>query len=86
MTHQQVIDAFRARIRELKQQHSDAQFTNLPGTPEDRGNRFVAVIDSIVSNPGVLLPWKELVNVCAEEGIWSVVDAAHSVGQEVRSR
>ncbi|THH33200.1 hypothetical protein EUX98_g987 [Antrodiella citrinella] len=82
MTHQQIIDAFRARVRELKQLHPQTQFTNLPGSPDDKGNRFVAVIDSIASNPGVLLPWKELVKVCVEEGIWSVLDAAHSVGQE----
>jgi hercynylcysteine S-oxide lyase len=43
----------------------------------------VAVIDSIVSNPGVLLPWKEMVQLCREEGVWSVIDAAHSIGQEV---
>lgn len=42
----------------------------------------MAVIDSIVSNPGVLMPWKELVKICKEEGIWSVIDAAHSIGQE----
>jgi len=42
----------------------------------------VAIIDSIVSNPGVLMPWKELVKICKEEGIWSVIDAAHSIGQE----
>lgn len=83
MTHQEIIDAFRARVRELKQKHSDVKFTNNPGSEGD-GNRFVAVIDSIVSMPGVLLPWKELVNICAEEGIWSVLDAAHSIGQEVR--
>lgn len=84
MTHEQIVDAFRARVRELKQLHSQSQFTNLPRTPDDNGNKFVAVIDSIVSNPGVLLPWKELVKVCEEEGIWSVIDAAHSVGQEVK--
>jgi len=42
----------------------------------------VAIIDSIVSNPGVLLPWKELVSICKEEQVWSVIDAAHSIGQE----
>ena len=41
------------------------------------------MIDSIVSNPGVLLPWKELVTICKEENVWSIVDAAHSIGQEV---
>jgi dTDP-4-amino-4,6-dideoxygalactose transaminase len=42
----------------------------------------VAVIDSIASNPGVLLPWKEMVNICREEGVWTIIDAAHSIGQE----
>jgi selenocysteine lyase/cysteine desulfurase len=37
----------------------------------------------VVSNPGVLLPWKEMVAICKDEGIWSVIDAAHSIGQEV---
>lgn len=83
MTHQQIVEAFRTRVREIKERHSNTSFTNLPGTPEDKGNRFVTVIDAIASNPGVLLPWKELVKVCAEEGVWSVIDAAHSVGQEV---
>jgi selenocysteine lyase/cysteine desulfurase len=41
------------------------------------------VIDSIVAQPGALLPWKQLVQICREEGVWSVVDAAHSIGQEV---
>ena len=43
----------------------------------------VVVIDSITSNPGVLLPWKEMVQICKDEGVWSVIDAAHSIGQEV---
>jgi hercynylcysteine S-oxide lyase len=28
------------------------------------------------------MPWKEMVKICKEEGVWSVVDAAHSIGQE----
>lgn len=47
-----------------------------------KSKNVVAVIDSIVSNPGVLLPWQELVDICRENGIWSLVDAAHSIGQE----
>jgi hercynylcysteine S-oxide lyase len=45
--------------------------------------KIVAVIDGIISNPGILLPWKEMVTICKEEGVWSVIDAAHSIGQEV---
>jgi hypothetical protein len=44
---------------------------------------MVAVIDSIVSAPGVYMPWREMVQICREEGVWSVVDGAHSIGQEV---
>ncbi|PFH44955.1 hypothetical protein AMATHDRAFT_164401 [Amanita thiersii Skay4041] len=47
------------------------------------GKNRIAIVDSIVSNPGVLLPWKEMVNICREEGVLSVVDAAHSIGQEL---
>ncbi|KIK61027.1 hypothetical protein GYMLUDRAFT_167026 [Collybiopsis luxurians FD-317 M1] len=46
------------------------------------GKKIVAVIDSIVANPGVALPWKEMVKICKDAGIWTVVDGAHSVGQE----
>lgn len=91
MKHSEIIDATRAKIRELKQAHPGSDFTDTPpgsltqgdGTAP-RKNKFVAIIDSIVSNPGVLLPWKEIVQVCREEGVWSVIDAAHSIGQEVR--
>lgn len=85
MTHAQIVEAFRAKIQEIKQTHHDRSFSILPQDTEyaKQANRFVAVIDSITSVPGVLLPWKEMVKVCKEEGIWSVIDAAHSIGQEV---
>ena len=44
--------------------------------------KIVAIIDSIASNPGVYLPWKEMANLCRERDILTVIDAAHSVGQE----
>ncbi|TCD65233.1 hypothetical protein EIP91_002941 [Steccherinum ochraceum] len=80
-----IVDAFRKRIRELKQQHSHTTFSDKPwgNSSMPRANKFVVMIDSIISTPGVLLPWKELVAMCKEEGVWSVVDAAHSLGQEV---
>ncbi|KAH9479107.1 Hercynylcysteine sulfoxide lyase [Psilocybe cubensis] len=67
-THKEIIQQFRTHLR------------SHPAMP---GRRRVVVIDSIVSNPGVLLPWKEMVQICKEERAWSVVDAAHSIGQEV---
>ena len=29
------------------------------------------------------MPWREMVKICREEGVYSVVDAAHSIGQEL---
>jgi len=44
--------------------------------------RVVAIIDSIVSGPGLVMPWREMVQTCKEGGVWTVIDAAHSLGQE----
>src|SRR5882762_287147 len=35
--------------------------------PIDQNATVVAAIDSIVSNPGALLPWKEMVDICRKE-------------------
>jgi len=45
--------------------------------------KIIAIIDTIVSNPGVSLPWKEMVAICREAGVVSVVDGAQSIGQEL---
>jgi cysteine sulfinate desulfinase/cysteine desulfurase-like protein len=55
---------------------------HLRALPRPEGKKVVAMIDSIVSTPGVLMPWQEMVKVCKDENVWSVIDAAHSIGQE----
>lgn len=45
------------------------------------GAKVVAIIDGIISIPGVWLPWEELVKICRENNVLSVVDAAHVIGQ-----
>lgn len=86
-THAQIIDSFRAKINDIKRANPNVDYSDTPpdaaGAHNPRGNKIVAVIDSITSNPGMVLPWKELVQVCKEEGVWSLIDGAHSVGQEV---
>jgi hypothetical protein len=67
-THAEIIETFKAHVR---------------AHPAKPNKKRVAVIDSIISNPGALLPWKEMVNICKDEDIFSVIDAAHSIGQEV---
>ncbi|KAL5526804.1 hypothetical protein ACEPAF_8529 [Sanghuangporus sanghuang] len=63
-----VIDGFRTHLKSLSRKS---------------GCKVVAIIDSIASVPGVLIPWKELVKICKEEGVVSLIDGAHSIGQEV---
>ena len=78
-THADIIESFRSYIKGMC---ASARASRKGGNtaPEPK---VVAVIDSIVSNPGALLPWKEMVAICREQGVWSVVDAAHSIGQEL---
>lgn len=40
----------------------------------------IAVFESVVSVPGIRFPVEDSVNVCSEEGVLSLVDAAHAVG------
>lgn len=65
-----IVEGYRKHLRELRERVGKAP-------------RIVAIIDSIISNPGILLPWKELVKACKEFDVLTVVDGAHSVGQEL---
>lgn len=56
---------------------------HLKNLPRQQGSKVVAVIDGMVANPGALLPWEQMVKICKDEGVISVVDAAHSIGQQV---
>ncbi|KZT73541.1 PLP-dependent transferase [Daedalea quercina L-15889] len=86
-TRAQILDAFRAKIKEIKGANPNVVFSDTPpdatGPHDPKGNKIVAVIDSIISMPGMSLPWKDLVEICKEEGVWSLVDGAHSIGQEL---
>ncbi|CAK5270894.1 unnamed protein product [Mycena citricolor] len=66
-SHAAIVSAYRAHLRAI---------------PRHPGQTVVALIDAIISVPGALLPWQELVKVCKEEGVYSVIDAAHAIGQE----
>ncbi|KAH9846762.1 PLP-dependent transferase [Lenzites betulinus] len=88
LTHPEILDTFRTRLREIKAAAA-VEFTDVPplspgygAGSSGRGNKIVVVLDSITATPGVLMPWQEMVTVCREEGAWALVDAAHSIGQE----
>ena len=53
-----------------------------PKPTENNPNpKIICVIDAIVSNPAIYMPWKAMVRICKEEGVLSMVDAAHAIGQ-----
>ncbi|KAJ7161146.1 pyridoxal phosphate-dependent transferase [Mycena filopes] len=66
-SHAAIIAAYRAHLQSL---------------PRHPGQKVVAIIDSVVSVPGALMPWVELVQICKELNVYSVIDGAHSIGQE----
>ncbi|PYH44876.1 putative aminotransferase family protein (LolT) [Aspergillus saccharolyticus JOP 1030-1] len=60
-----LVETFRQTIREVRAQGL---------TPK------IAVLETVVSLPGIRFPVEEIVAVCRAEGVWSCVDAAHGVG------
>ncbi|KAG8741744.1 hypothetical protein FRC10_002522 [Ceratobasidium sp. 414] len=65
-THAVIVDNLRQQLKDI---------------PRHDGQIIVVVLDAIVSVPGVVLPWEAMVNVCKEEGAYSLVDAAQAIGQ-----
>lgn len=50
------------------------------GAKAEGWNVRVAVLDTVVSMPGVRFPFERLVEVCREESVLSLVDGAHGIG------
>lgn len=47
---------------------------------EQAGHIKVAIFDTVMSMPGVRMPFERLTKICREEGIFSVIDGAHGIG------
>ncbi|RJE19214.1 Aminotransferase family protein LolT, partial [Aspergillus sclerotialis] len=65
ITHDELVEKFCAEVKKVKSEG---------GTPK------VAVFETVVSVPGIRFPFEDLVRVCRDEGVLSLVDGAHGVG------
>ncbi|KAF6829359.1 hypothetical protein CPLU01_08001 [Colletotrichum plurivorum] len=66
----EIVAKFRSALRREKEACKQA----------DRGTVKLAIFDTIVSMPGLLMPFEELTQVCREEGVLSMIDGAHGLG------
>lgn len=41
----------------------------------------VAMFDTVLTFPGVRMPWERLVELCREMGVLSLIDGAHGIGE-----
>jgi len=54
---------------------------HIEGLQRKPGATVMAIIDGIISVPGARIPWEELVKICRDNGVYSLVDGAHLIGQ-----
>lgn len=82
-THQDLVDRTASLFRQYN--HSvPPNYDPLLGKPAPfKSERIrLVVVDSIASAPGVIYPWREIVALARRYRILSLVDGAHSIGQE----
>lgn len=75
-------DIFKAFETALNRAQASAEYVAL--TEKGERPRIVVLVDAISSVPGLLMPWERVVDLCKRhENVWSLVDAAHAIGQLV---
>lgn len=73
-----ILSGFRSQLQSI-----NAFLPRASSSPTSASPKIVAVIDAICSKPGIRFPWEEMVHIAREEGAYSVVDAAHCLGQQM---
>ena len=67
-----LLERFRGAIRKEKEKKAEGE--------SGKSRVRIAIIDTIVSMPGVRMPFEKMVEICRQEGVLSLVDGAHGVG------
>jgi hercynylcysteine S-oxide lyase len=62
---EELVGLFKEKVKEMKGKGKNVR---------------LAVFDTVVSLPGVRMPFERLTEVCREEGVMSCIDGAHGVG------
>ncbi|KAF8961602.1 pyridoxal phosphate-dependent transferase [Flammula alnicola] len=75
-----ILKRFQEHINSVKEEMRSR--STEPTSKSNDSPKIVVIMESITASPSLLLPWKDMVRICREENVWSVVDAAHSLGQE----
>ena len=75
-------EIFRVFVARLRKVQASSEYIAL--TKQGERPKIVVIIDALSSNPGLLMPWEQVVEFCkSQENVWTLVDAAHAVGQIV---
>ncbi|ODO05983.1 hypothetical protein I350_05044 [Cryptococcus amylolentus CBS 6273] len=73
-----------AKVLDQFNEISEPHYTGQPkatGKGDGSSRVKLIVVDALSSNPGLLFPWQEIVQVAKRYGVLSLVDGAHAIGQ-----
>ncbi|TYJ56553.1 hypothetical protein B9479_002800 [Cryptococcus floricola] len=73
-----------AKVLDQYNEISKPHYTGQPkatGKGDGSSRVKLIVVDALSSNPGLLFPWQEIVQVAKRYGVLSLVDGAHAIGQ-----